>query len=404
MRNELNGRVEMQTRKAICGAVVSLGSAGMLAYQSSLAGSLGAGLAGLAGLGLLAHGVFQRWQTQNDVKNLEAAAQTLEAQAVTTQDGKVYDRRFATGGGFQESLEIRDAGSNEVLQRQIQVDQMAVTEDVKGGTVTLSSDGNQVSFAGTLTLPHSPSDKAIVSHDLRSPVGSYQRSLLELDSEGDHSLALSGQEYISESCADLSEGEAPSGGVLTFLDDCGEIRLNSPLNLRALAECKLKVATESVDPMEASLIEPPPPQLPFDKLLTPQSQAARLAELRAQACQRYLEAETLYAHMKAPASILEPHRAEMKELSESWQLLPKRPNLEQLSEPTTDQKAQVTDLQLQLLAARSLAVSVQEKAGLVRDGLYQAKGPQQAAKALLEDIKPEVDRVQALLKQLQKAE
>jgi hypothetical protein len=195
----------------------------------------------------------------------------------------------------------------------------------------------------------------------------------------------------------------PQNTVRTKFEN-GTFTFQSPLDLAAFASGQLKIADSlQMNPMQATLETPPPPPptpMKLGEYVEIQGQANKMLQIRADAASRYLETEARYANMQTSASALDPHRAEIKELQQSWRLLAPRPEANLIAAPSSaSERRQLTSLQLDLLHLRGQAQSVREQSDRVRkDGLYQAKGPKEAATTLLADVKGELSRVESLLK------
>lgn len=419
MQSQLSERASQARFRALQGGLLTGATAlaaGVFAPLTSTALMYSAGAVGLAGLGLVAVGLTRAYQAENASKFLEEKASGVDAKCTEARDGKIHDRRFFTAGALQSASEVSDEKTGQVLERTLQVGGLHVHEDVASGQIRLQSGDVQNSFAGSLQLPSRRHPFAQIVHTLAKPIEELNQTELTFAVDGRRSLAVVGPTEWDEDGMSWEPGthyEAGRSGftlgssnTLEFEQGNGTVVIQSPLEISSFeATSELLVAqATSLAPMEASWdgTPPPPPapeRLPMASYLQVQGQTAKMLDLRAQAAQRYLEAETRYASMQAHASSLDGPKAEVKDLAASWQLLPARPELDQIGPVQSPaESAQLTNLQLSLLAAKSQGQQVFDRAGSLRDGLYVAKGPREAGAQLVQDAKVELARVEALLR------
>lgn len=417
IETELSARADSGRNKGIWGTVLATSASALLAWQGGLdlsALSVCASVVGLAGFGLGATGLTQHLAAKSDLKALDKGTTEVEQRSLQTVDGKVEDRRFMVAEALKSAVEVSDAATGQVIERRLQADNLSVREDVASGQVTLTADGKSLSFPGSIEMPTSRTRAASINHTLGAPLGELDATVLELGIEGDNWMRITGPTKWDSDGISYDPGFAfagssdcdppgPQNTVRTKFEN-GTFTFQSPLDLAAFASGQLKIADSlQMNPMQATLETPPPPPptpMKLGEYVEIQGQANKMLQIRADAASRYLETEARYANMQTSASALDPHRAEIKELQQSWRLLAPRPEANLIAAPSSaSERRQLTSLQLDLLHLRGQAQSVREQSDRVRkDGLYQAKGPKEAATTLLADVKGELSRVESLLK------
>lgn len=422
IEKELCDRKASGQSKALWGTALAAGASALLAWQGGLqlsATGVCASLTGLAGLGLGGTGLARYLSAKSDLETLKAGSAEVEKRSLQTVEGKLEDRRFMTGEGLRSALEVSDPSTGQVIERVVQAENLTAREDVGSGQVTLSAENKSISFPGTIQLPTRENKAASINHALSAPLGDLNASVLELGIEGENWMRITGPSQWDSDGFSYEPGLAFAGGdhcepagpqnTVRVESEEGTYTFQSPLDLQAFESGRLKLAESMrMEPMQATLETPPPPppaKMSLGEYLEVQGQANKMLKIRAEATSRYLETEARYANNQAHASALEPHRAEIKDLQENWKLLSPRPDSEDVLAPKdARERRQLTSLQLDLLEVRGQAQGVKERSDRVRsDGLYQAKGPKEAATALLTDIQGELDRVGSLLKEKSQA-
>jgi len=196
------------------GAVAVVG--GLMATASGIVrafnGSPGLGLVGIglsvAGLGALStwggntleDSLSQRNQATHNalVEGAESAAGAL----VSSADGKISDRLFFDLGAFSNPVEVRQAGSGQVLSRQVSIQGPVPTvlkEDATKNEVTVQWAGGESSFAGHLELPTAERRVATVVHEAGGDdPEKLQDTLLEFGPTGEVRLAAASKHYWDE--------------------------------------------------------------------------------------------------------------------------------------------------------------------------------------------------------------